>query len=319
MMLSKGGGQGLKSLHHESARPRLRALIAFHSAEVRRSATDPMFRYSSSSPSPTTPPHSAGTSSSAMKPSTPTKAASPATTKPAAGGSSGAKPGAKPKAPGQGAKSASRTKASKTQKLTRGSAGGVAKIGRAQAFSRSGRWRFVKLGAKGKRTEPKPRPALPKAKYYGERVPRAKGVHKVQAPGKLRASITPGRVLIVLAGRFKGKRVVFLKRLSKSGLLLVTGPFGVNGVPLRRIDQAYVIATSASVDVAGIPVPADLDDAWFKRDPAGQTGFLEKRKAVQKTVDEALTKALEKVPLLKEYVGARFSLRNGDAPHLLKF
>ncbi|XP_055801581.1 60S ribosomal protein L6-like [Solanum dulcamara] len=152
-------------------------------------------------------------------------------------------------------------------------------------------------------------------------------------PTKLRASLTPGTVLIILAGRFKGKRVVFLKQLF-SGLLLVTGPFKLNGVPLRRVNQAYVIATSTKVDVNGVNVEK-IDDKYFakeaeKKQKKGEGEFFEEKKEEknvlpqekkddQKAVDASLVKAIEAVPDLKDYLSARFSLKSGMKVHELVF
>ena len=74
--------------------------------------------------------------------------------------------------------------------------------------------------------------------------------------------------MILLAGRFRGKRVVLLKNLAQ-GVLLVTGPFKVNGVPLRRVNARYVIATSTKVDISGIDssvVEKVGGDAYFARE-----------------------------------------------------
>ena len=159
----------------------------------------------------------------------------------------------------------------------------------------------------------------------------SKRVNKRHTPGvaKDRKNLVPGQVLILLTGRFRGKRVVFLKQL-KSGLLAVTGPFKVNGVPVKRVNQVYTISTSTKVDLKGVKTDT-ITDETFKKDKVKKSRshkFFEKeapesktsdaRKKLQKDVDTALLKNLAD-PMMKKYIGSRFSLTKSDAPHAMKF
>ena len=117
---------------------------------------------------------------------------------------------------------------------------------------------------------------------------------------KVRASLAPGNVAILLAGVHKGeatlhsdilssftlplfsscpifhflssssstcvpgKRVIVLKQLG-TGLLLITGPHKLNGCPMRRVNQRYLVATSANLDISAVAVPANIDDKYFAR------------------------------------------------------
>lgn len=161
-----------------------------------------------------------------------------------------------------------------------------------------------------------------------EAKPVTKNAKKAQNATKLRGSITPGTVVIAVAGQFKGSRVVVLKQLA-SGLLLVSGPYSLNGCPLRRMNQRYVIATSTKVDVSKVN-SSKINDAYFQRTKeekkSGKEAFLNgeskaplsaAKKADQKAVDTAILAGLDATT--KKYLKAKFALSSNMNAHELKF
>merc|ERR1712061_489607 len=92
-----------------------------------------------------------------------------------------------------------------------------------------------------------------------------------------------------------------------SGLLLVTGPYAINGVPLRRVNQRFCIATSATVDLKGAGYSSVSDkyfareatkkgskktDAAFFAEGGEKKGASEEKKSDQKMMDEQVVKGL---------------------------
>jgi len=154
---------------------------------------------------------------------------------------------------------------------------------------------------------------------------------KVPKKTHISAPLTPGQVVILLSGRFRGRRVVFLKNLD-SNLLLVTGPYKYNGVPLKRVNAAYVLPTNTKLKVDGkvadkinndffkrVEVAREKKEDFFVEDKVKKERVTKERSAAQNEVDTVVKKAVDEVPMMKEYLRNRFALKDGDKPHLMKF
>ncbi|KAF2866991.1 ribosomal protein L6e-domain-containing protein [Massariosphaeria phaeospora] len=175
------------------------------------------------------------------------------------------------------------------------------------------------------------------SKYYpAEEDAQLRKARKSAHPTKYRDSLAPGTVLILLSGRFRGKRVVLLRQLSQ-GVLLITGPFKSNGVPLRRVNHRYVIATSTVVDITGVEDEVldrvSKDEYWAreKKEGKGEEEFFGDAEAAQKKetdpqriedqkkVDKVIVANVKKVADLEAYLGSSFSLSSSERPHEMVF
>ena len=118
----------------------------------------------------------------------------------------------------------------------------------------------------------------------------------------------------------------------------VTGPMKLNGCPMRRINQIYLLATQTTVDVSAVKVPENINDDYFKRAKApkakkAEGGDIfsskkeeykpsEQRKADEAAMDKQVLDAIKKHPeaaSLKAYMKHIFALSKGQYPHKMTF
>jgi len=116
----------------------------------------------------------------------------------------------------------------------------------------------------------------------------------------------------------------------------VTGPYKINGVPLRRVNQAYVIATSTKLELDGLKVDDKINDTYFAKTtvkssrsaeeeffdngkPKDKEPLPETKVADQKEVDKVVLAAVKKTENLSKYLKSSWGLSKGQYPHQLVF
>ncbi|VDO47093.1 unnamed protein product [Schistosoma margrebowiei] len=209
--------------------------------------------------------------------------------------------------------------------------------------------RSARLAAKRRKTDSTNQPKETSSSTDKRKTSMKQKSKKILKKWRLRPSLREnGVIVILLAGRHRGKRVVSLGRQKSTGLLLVTGPYCYNGCPLRRVHPDYVIATKTKIDLSSLSLPERIHaKKYFTRttkcksfktkfnhnqfDEILEHGINAKRstykpndekKTDQIYIDNEVRKAIKShtdSKLLIGYLKSLFTIGKHDKPHEMLF
>jgi len=128
---------------------------------------------------------------------------------------------------------------------------------------------------------------------------------------KTRKKFKKGTVLILLGLKFQGKKSILLK-ITKKGFLVISGPFGINGISLRRINPRFAIPTEIKIDLSNLKL-GFLNDNYFdflkksNKIPSNyqKLKLISLHRVRQSVIDRKLKKEIKKNFFLKFYLKSK--------------
>jgi large subunit ribosomal protein L6e len=125
-------------------------------------------------------------------------------------------------------------------------------------------------------------------------------------------NIKIGSVIILLSSNFQGRKAILLK-ITKSGLFVISGPYKINGIPLRRVNPRYIIPTHVEIDLNGINTTI-LSDEYFmalKKSQRSENNNFKNRIIMahnlrQTYIDRCLQKKIDTDLFLNSYLKSNY-------------
>eukprot|EP01084_Bolivina_argentea_P295526 508811_1 len=97
--------------------------------------------------------------------------------------------------------------------------------------ARKGRMKFIR--------DKRPITKIIRDRWYPFAVKKIK--RGINNPTKLRKGLTPGTILVILTGPYRGRRVVYLKKIKKNRSRLFKGTIAINLLTHSRVCQKFFI------------------------------------------------------------------------------
>lgn len=135
-------------------------------------------------------------------------------------------------------------------------------------------------------------------------------------PRTARTDLARGMVVVVLEGVFASRRVIYLGGLGDN-LALCVGPKSINNIPLFKIDERYLLATSTVLEIGNVDV--DEKNAVLTERDVYTTPMSVEMTDSERKLDEELTRAVRNVEFMKTYLCEPFEVDGSRNFYSLKY
>ncbi|KAF7703781.1 60S ribosomal protein L6 [Cucumispora dikerogammari] len=137
---------------------------------------------------------------------------------------------------------------------------------------------------------------------------------QVQIQRVPRTDLEYGNIVVILEGEFVSKRAIFLG--SNKFEAVVIGPRCLNGVPLMKIDEKYLLKTSTVLKLNKM----EIKETTFisEKDFSERINFQEPSELEVKLEEEILNE-IKKIEFMKAYLSTDFDLKGLNKIEDMKF